>query len=138
MGSKKVVVLGLLMLIFSSFPVVSENHDVEAPRILVAWGHGGEQGYVFVFNDNANYELGINFSINSDSSIVYPEFDIEWQSIDNQKHAILSTSATLNWSDIVQIAVHINSKNDIAIDPPVQTTRMFNVGIGISPLMTMK
>jgi len=134
MGSKKVVVLGLLMLIFSSFPVVSENHDVEAPRILVAWGHGGEQGYVIVFNDNANYELDINFSINSDSSIVYPEFDIEWQSIDNQKHAILSTSATLNWSDIVQIAVHINSKNDIAIDPPVQTTRMFNVGIWNQPI----
>jgi len=77
------VVLGLLILVFSSFPVVSENHDIQAPNILVAWGYEGEQGYVFVFNDNSNYELDINFSINSDSSLIYPEYNIEWQSIDN-------------------------------------------------------
>lgn len=134
MGSKKVVVLGLLILIFSSFPVVSENHDVEAPSILVAWGYEGEQGYVFVFDDNAQYEIDINFSINSDSSFVYPEYNIEWQSIDNQMHAFLTTSSTLNWSDVVQIDVHVVSKNDIAIDPPVEASRMFNVGIWNQPI----
>jgi len=46
----------------------------------------------------------------------------------------MKTTSTLNWSDIVQIDVEVISKNDVAVEPPVQVSRMFSVGIWNQPI----
>lgn len=135
MRRRKYLTLGILLaLIFSSIPVASDNHMVELPEILVAWKSNGQQQYSIVFEDDSQYISEVNISIESGEGVVFPELEFEWSTVENKSTLHVTTNATLQWSDEVEIQVRVQSKDGVELTPPVEASRAFVVGIWNQPL----
>ncbi|MEK9731055.1 MAG: choice-of-anchor X domain-containing protein [Candidatus Poseidoniales archaeon] len=135
MGRRKYLTFGMLIvLIFSSIPVVSENHGVEAPDILVAWKTNGQQQYSIVFDDDSMYVAEANITIESTEGIVFPDIELEWAILENRSILHVTTDHVLQWSDDVEIKVVVQAKDGVELTPPLEVSRSFVVGIWNQPI----
>ncbi|MDA1168369.1 MAG: hypothetical protein O2866_05745, partial [archaeon] len=135
MGRRKFLTFGMLIvLIFSSIPVVSENHGVEAPEILVAWKTNGQQQYSIVFDDDSMYAAETNITIESTEGLVFPDIELEWAIVENRSILHVTTDYILQWSDDVEIKVIVQAKDGVELTPPVEVSRSFVVGIWNQPI----